>query len=52
MLVYADQHFACDGNASKGVELPHDAFRIRDQVLILDTPVQMFRKISAVLKIA
>ena len=52
MLIYADQHFSCNRDASKGVEGPHGSLRIRDQVLILDTHVQMFRKISAVLKIA
>ena len=30
MLFYADQHFICDGDASKGVEVLHGFLRIRD----------------------
>ena len=51
MLIYADQHFSCNRDASKGVEVPHGSLRIRDQVLILDTPVPVSWEICAVVNI-
>ena len=32
MLIYADQHFTCDGDASKCVEVARSSLGIRDKV--------------------
>ena len=51
MLLYTNQHFFCDGDSSKVVKVPHGSLWIRHKVLILDSPVPVCGKDSAVLKI-
>ena len=51
VLLYADQHFTCDRDTSKGVKVRHCSLRIRYKVLILDSPVSVCGKLGAVMKI-